>query len=93
MLERQNTISLIPMYLFVIHHMGQKESESMKKLTSLVRSSWKVMEVSAIPAAVRRAQAPLNKPHHGDQHHQPGQQGSWPHLSGHHQSWCRSGGR
>ena len=65
----------------------------MKKLTSLVRSSWKVMEVSAIPAAVRRAQAPLDKPHHGDQHHHPGQQGSWPHLSGHHQSWCRSGGR
>ena len=56
-------------------------------------------KVSAISAAVRRTQAPL---HHGHLHHhqgheeqqQPGveQEGQGgPHLSGHHQSWCRSG--
>ena len=84
--------------------LGQKEkvkvwkSSDLELLTSLIGGCRKMTKVSAISAAVRRTQAAL---HHGHLHHhqgheeqQPGveQEGQGgPHLSGHHQSWCRSG--
>ena len=85
--------------------LGQKEkvkvwkSSDLELLTSLICGCRKMTKVSAISAAVRRTQAAL---HHGHLHHhqgheeqqQPGveQEGQGgPHLSGHHQSWCRSG--